>query len=115
MNRLSFILTFLFLFSAISVFAQSGDVGLTASSISSDKIILNWQRIDQGNFTSEVQDCSGGTIVVLENVSSYVVKNLTANTEYGFRVKITTSSGAVHYTTCQNLKTIKKISFNQPQ
>jgi hypothetical protein len=95
-----------------TTFAQSpATLGLSVSPVSHNKLLLNWQRVDDVNFTCTIENCGGGILHEVTNMNSFLLKNLTANTEYSLRVKIVTSTGETIYTSCQTVKTQKQSPF----
>lgn len=112
MKTIKIILLVLLLFKTKeNLFAQNNNLTLSITNISSDKLILNWQRIGEGNFTCEIQSCSGGVVATIENISSITLKDLSPNTVYSYKVKITDSNNNIYWTECKSVKTVNKRPF----
>lgn len=105
------LLSFLMFF-GIPAQAQSNyKPGLTATGISPDKVLLNWQVNMDGNYTAEVYLCSGGRLGSVENRGSYTVSGLDPSTEYEFKVKIQGKKGRNLWTGCATARTAPKRTF----
>jgi hypothetical protein len=101
-----------FFLNATATFAQSpATLGLSVSPVSHNKLLLNWQRVDDVNFTCTIENCGGAILQQVTNMNSFLLKDLNPNTEYNLRVKIVTSTGETIYTSCQTVKTQKQSPF----